>query len=119
MQAGQPKNGRHANRRICLRGWLPECGDGRPSGSNTRSRSGRDVADGLERLDLFRHVVLHHIPRHVHQRVAEIDVDAHTGQTGVVVVLQARLLFRVVRGNPTRRSARGQDAYRATGWRTG
>jgi len=77
--------------------WRPEWE--RPSALGVaRLLSGRDIAGALERLDLHRDVVLHHMPRHVHQRVAEIDVDAHTGHTGVVVVLQTRLLFGIVDG---------------------
>ena len=56
-------------------------------GGLASSGLGRDVAGGLEWLDLCSHVVPEHIPRHVHQRVAEIDVDAHAGQARVVVVL--------------------------------
>jgi hypothetical protein len=64
----------------------------------SRSGFGCDVAGALEWLDLCSHVVLEHITRDVHQRVAEIDIDAHAGEARVVVVLQARFFFGVVGG---------------------
>jgi hypothetical protein len=64
------------------------------SGARVRNNSGEsiallpwdDVLDSSKGLDLRTYVVFQQVARDVHEGIVIIAVDAHAGQTGVVVV---------------------------------
>src|SRR3990170_3614825 len=83
------------------RWWLVSKGEPRPPAirvsARAASRLGHDIMHGLERPDLLGHVVSEHVPGHVHQRVAEVRVDAHARQAWEVMMQEPRFLLGNVR----------------------
>jgi hypothetical protein len=72
-------------------------------------RTRPDSLDSFVGLYLPADVVPEHIAGDMHERIAKIRVDAHTGQAGVVMVEQAGFFFGLV----------GRDAHQPFGRKAG